>query len=145
QEVAPVPMENSLADVQHYYAAPWAGRVTSIVQPQTTSMLIGTAGGGIWQSNDIMVNGQYNAAPTWSPLTDKVQNGVVNTATGLGAGASDIGENAIAVIPGDPAKIVAATAGGVLRTQDGGNQWIFAGTDRSDPEKTTRIFDQTVT
>ncbi len=92
----------------------WA-TVAAGIPTQPEVYLIGTAGGGVWRTE--------NAGRTWTPLTDHI-------------GASSIG--ALAIAPSDPRVIYAgsgqvtprydiAAGDGVYRSADGGRTWRNVG------------------
>ena len=103
------------------------GRVNSIaVHPSDPNRLyLGSAGGGIWRSND--------GGSTWTPLTDSQPS--------LGIGSS----HAIAIDPNDPDILYAGTSNfallaqsqprpidfaqsrGILKSTDGGDSWLVLG------------------
>lgn len=94
----------------------------------TPALYLGTAGGGVWVSNNFQGNN-----PTWKPLTDFA--GLpgpppVNPADGRGTGAINVG--AVAVDPNHPRTIYVGTGffrenygTGILRSTDGGANWTL--------------------
>ncbi len=133
----------------------FAGRVSALAVDPTNSSVIyrGTAGGGLWKSQDKGVN--------WTPLTDSLGNlsvGAVAVArsntqviyVGTGEGAlgidgidgigliksTDGGQTwtiptsvlapkffALSVHPSNPDELLAATSNGISKSTDGGNTW----------------------
>jgi hypothetical protein len=83
----------SQGDTQGYDSGPNefnSGRITSLaISPSGTTIYVGEAGGGLWQSTNFS-----GASPTWTPLTDS--QGLTNANTGLGSGTIDVGAIATA-------------------------------------------------
>lgn len=121
------------AQTRGYPKQPISGRTLAIaIDPNTSSTVyIGTAGGGIWKSTD-------NGA-TWSPKTDH------NMSLAIGA---------MAIDPNNSLRILAGTGeyssssgstslyygNGLLKSEDGGNTWIEIGTAFFQRVEITRIL-----
>jgi hypothetical protein len=115
-----------------------SGRVWSIAfsrnfdQHGHAAMYIGTAGGGVWRSTDFS-----QPLSTWTPLTDHLPGSVpFNSLIGF----QNVG--AVAVDPNHPWIVYASSgdpagpgpnsySGGMLKSTDGGNSWMFQALNRN--------------
>jgi photosystem II stability/assembly factor-like uncharacterized protein len=89
----------------------------------TPAMFLGTAGGGIWRSTNFRA-----AAPTWTPLTDKLPLPSARKPGGQFVGA-------LVVDPNHPQTLYAGLgdapalgwSDGILKSTDGGGSWTYLG------------------
>ena len=125
-----------------------SGRATSLAvlsdaAGQPGALLVGTAGGGIWETSEMNANGEFADSPVWTPVGDQLYTDA-SLQTPIPASQAPIGINSIGSIAEDPAaqcaNVVYAGTGeannsadsqggaGILKSLDGGEHWFLDGT-----------------
>ena len=142
--IGPAPITGDFLDAPAVADGAVTGRVTSIAtdpNPADTTgytVYIGTAGGGVWEGNDI-----HSASPTWVPLTDNLaeqtDDPLVTLSVGAVATAWDTATASTVIYAGlgepnsvsttmDPGSANSQFYGtGIIKSTDGGQTWTLLG------------------